>query len=157
MRALVVLALCAAGHILPETAAAQRLEGVRYAARSPSSADTTARPQLRASRTRVFWVRSLSATVGSVAGAFGGYGLGHMYTPRPRDYYVLSDEEAVGILGGFLVGAALGAALHSYDSNCSLGNRVVRGLGGAVLGFIPAMIVGPFGPGMGAAALQGRC
>lgn len=157
MRAIVVVAFCAVGLGLPEVAAAQWLRDGRVAARRASS-DTTVPQKEPASRRRVFWVRSLTATAGSVAGAYGGYVLGRMYTPRARsDLEVLSDQEAVGLAAGFLVGAAIGAAIHSYDSKCDMTNRFLRGLGGAAIGIIPAVILGPFGPGFGAAAAQGRC
>jgi hypothetical protein len=91
-------------------------------------------------------------------GAYAGFQLGHTYTPvTERSDYDLTGQEAIGLAIGFFGGAAYGAAVHSYDSSCSGTKRFVRGAVGAVLGVVPGLVLGPFGPGLGAAAGQGRC
>ncbi len=160
MRAVVIFALCAAGQVVPDSASAQRLDDARVAARyaSADAIDTTVPQQNPASRTRVFWVRALTATVGSGVGAYAGFAMGHVFTGRRvDDWGIITGQELAGMAIGFLTGAALGAAMHSYDSKCAAATRFLKGLGGAALGFLPGALIGPFGPGLGAAALQGRC
>jgi len=152
----VMLILTAAG-LLPSPCLAQRIESARFAVVQPS-ADTARLDNPRASRQRVFWMRTLSGTAAMAVGAYSGYMMGRYYTPRPRDdWEVISDQEAIGMVSGMFAGAAFGAAMLNYDSKCSGQTRFLRGLAGAVIGIVPAMILGPFGVGIGAAALQGGC
>lgn len=150
--------LLTAAALLPAPGLAQRIESARFAVVQPS-ADTARLEKPPASRQRVFWMRSLSGTAGMAAGFYSGWMIGRYYTPRRhlQDWTTLSDQEAIGMLSGALAGAALGAAILKYDSKCSGQTRFLRGLAGAAVGFVPAVILGPFGPGMGAAAFQGHC
>jgi hypothetical protein len=157
MRAFSLVTLIAAGCLAAPVAGAQRIETTAFAAPGrPADSLSVAKP--RASGARKFWVRSFTSVVGSLAGAYGGYQLGRTYTPhRETQAAPLSSEEAVGLASGYLIGAALGAAAISFDSSCSTTERFLRGLGGALVGFIPGAVLGPLGPSMGAAAGQGRC
>lgn len=157
MRKPMAIAILTAAALLPSPILAQRVESARLAVAQPS-ADTARLVAPRASRQRVFWMRSLSSTAGMVGGAYSGYMMGRYYTPRPRDDWdVLSDQEAVGLISGMFAGAAFGAAILKFDSSCSTQTRFLRGLAGAAVGIIAGLVLGPFGLGIGAAALQGRC
>jgi hypothetical protein len=137
--------------LLPASAQAQRLAETRTAVRAVS-VDSQAPP----SRTRVVLVRTLTGAVGATVGAFAGYGAGNLIKPAGRDV-VLSDEEAIGMAIGAVIGAAIGVAAKRYESECSWRNRFVRAIPGAALGFIPGVVLGPFGLGLGGALAQGRC
>ncbi len=159
MRKPMAIVILTAATLLPTPAEAQRIESARLAVVEPSAdiSDTARRNAPRASRQHVFWMRTLSGTLGTAAGAYSGYMIGRYYTPRPRNWDVMSDQEAIGLISGMFAGAAFGAAILKFDSKCSTQARFLRGLAGAAVGVIPAAILGPFGFGIGAAALQGRC
>ena len=148
-----------AGALLPDAADAQLLEGTRWTAPAPPAPDSVRlRIAPRPSRFTIVSARSATSLVGMVAGALAGYELGHTYTPvNERDAWIMSDQEATGLLVGAVAGTAFGAALPSFNSPCPFSRRFWRGVGGAFAGVLPALVLGPFGPPIGAALLQGRC
>jgi hypothetical protein len=118
--------------------------------------DTAAR-QRQATQVRRVTTRSLTALVGMAAGMYAGYRIGDTYTPVTEKRDGFGDRAMGGMALGLFAGTALGAALPSYDSPCPFSARFWRGLGGSVVGLVPAVLLGPIGPAVGAAAFQGRC
>lgn len=143
----------------PDTARAQRLGAPQWTAPAPPAPDSVRfRIAPRPSRFTIVSARSSTSLVGMVAGALAGYELGHTYTPvDKRDAWVMSDQEGIGLLVGAVAGTALGAALPSFNSPCPFSKRFWRGVGGAFAGVLPAIVLGPLGPPIGAALLQGKC
>ena len=138
----------------PTPVRAQELTATRWSAPVVDSAP----PRPRPGRFTIVSARSGSALVGMVAGVYAGLEVGAYYTPvTERDDWAPSDEQLAGVLIGLVAGTALGAALPSFNSPCSFGRRFRRALGGTLLGFVPAAILGPVGPSVGAALAQGRC
>lgn len=155
----VVLSLALAGALVPDAVHAQRLAGTPWTAPAPPAPDSVRfRIAPRPSKLTIVSARSATSLVGMVAGAVAGYELGHTYTPvAQRDTWVMSDQEATGLLVGAVAGTALGAALPSFNSPCPFSKRFWRGLGGTFVGLLPAIVLGPLGPPIGAALFQGKC
>ena len=124
-------------------------------------------PKIGTPRNANFGKRLVAGTIGMIGGAWAGYAYGESQGEGCRNAcYFGSDAEIAGFLIGWVGGAALGAALPSFGSSCSLGTRTLRGLGGSAVGlvgggivaFVPvAGIVGIIGAPFGAAFAQQEC
>lgn len=142
--------------IAPVSVSAQRLEDARLGLVRTVAPDQS--PQERTvTRKRVLVMRTITGAVGATIGGYTGYLVGRKGDPHDANAWSLSDQEFTGALIGLLIGAAVGVTLKDYESACGWPTRLVRALPGAAVGLLPGVIIGPFGPGLGAAVAQGRC
>jgi len=176
MKTHTVLALAAATVFGSGSLQAQRIENSRVAlainhehpTSSSSASASRSAPSRIGRRGGNFGKRLMLGTLGMIGGAAAGYAYGdaHSGATCTSECYFGKDAEIAGLFIGWIGGAALGAALPSFGSACSVGTRTLRALGGSAVGLVAggiaamvpvAGIVGIIGAPFGAAFAQQEC
>ena len=176
MKTRTVLALAAATVLGSGCLEAQRVDDTRAAlaisreqrAHYSSAPATQSGPSRFERRGGNFGKRLMLGTLGMIGGATAGYAYGDAHSGRActSECYFGKDAAIAGLFIGWIGGAALGAALPSFGSSCSVGTRTLRALGGSAVGLVGggivamvpvAGVVGIIGAPFGAAFAQQEC